>query len=281
MNLNSVELFAGVGGWTIAAREIGYDPLGIEIDESACATRKAAGMRTLRGDVRLCKAVDFPCELLLASPPCQYFSASSPRRKIVSDKPYNVKRRMKWRAYSDEGPDLIDAAFEWARQVYPTYLAFENVPGALAYWNSFALELQDRGYKTWAGILNAQDHGVPQDRARAILMARRDGALCRPPTNTARPTFVWPTIVCNRRSAGGIVLGRSIKGGGTAVSFERAGEIQTFPADFPWQGGVEAKSRQIGNALPPNLGKAILHALSLGAHPRAPGRPLPAPANPC
>ncbi len=46
-----VDLFAGAGGIDLAARELGMDPLGIELDEAACATREAAGLRTLRADV--------------------------------------------------------------------------------------------------------------------------------------------------------------------------------------------------------------------------------------
>ena len=43
-----LDLFAGPGGWDCAATELGLDPLGIEYDDNACATRKAAGLRTLQ-----------------------------------------------------------------------------------------------------------------------------------------------------------------------------------------------------------------------------------------
>lgn len=48
---DAIDLFAGPGGWDVGARELCIDPLGIELDENACATRAAAGLRTLRGDV--------------------------------------------------------------------------------------------------------------------------------------------------------------------------------------------------------------------------------------
>jgi hypothetical protein len=35
----------------IAARDLGLHPYGIELDEAACATRRAAGHRTLQEDV--------------------------------------------------------------------------------------------------------------------------------------------------------------------------------------------------------------------------------------
>lgn len=48
---DAIDLFAGPGGWDLGARELGIDPLGIEFDDNACATREAAGLRTLQGDV--------------------------------------------------------------------------------------------------------------------------------------------------------------------------------------------------------------------------------------
>lgn len=46
-----IDLFAGPGGWDVGARDLGIDPLGVEYDDNACATRNAAGLRTLQGDV--------------------------------------------------------------------------------------------------------------------------------------------------------------------------------------------------------------------------------------
>lgn len=49
--LTVIDLFAGPGGWDLAARELGMDPLGIEWDDAACATRRAAGLSTVQADV--------------------------------------------------------------------------------------------------------------------------------------------------------------------------------------------------------------------------------------
>lgn len=73
-----VDLFAGPGGWDLAARELGFDPIGLEWDPAACATRRAAGLRTMECDVA---AVDLETGWketgvtgLIASPPCTAFS---------------------------------------------------------------------------------------------------------------------------------------------------------------------------------------------------------------
>lgn len=70
-----IDLFAGPGGLDVAVRSLGLDPLGIEFDDSACATREAAGLRTRQADVAALDPTDFaPCEGIIGSPPCPTFS---------------------------------------------------------------------------------------------------------------------------------------------------------------------------------------------------------------
>jgi hypothetical protein len=46
----AVDLFCGLG-WDEAARELGIEPLGIDLDADVCATRAERGLRTLPADV--------------------------------------------------------------------------------------------------------------------------------------------------------------------------------------------------------------------------------------
>lgn len=76
MLTEAVDLFAGVG-WDLAARELGIDPLGIDIDPDVCKTREACGMRTLQADVSTLNPENFrPCMLVIGSPPCPTFSGA-------------------------------------------------------------------------------------------------------------------------------------------------------------------------------------------------------------
>ena len=75
--VTAIDLYGGPGGWDIALKALGVDPLGIEIDSAACTTREAAGLRTLQADVSSLNPLDFtPCDLVIASAPCPTFSSA-------------------------------------------------------------------------------------------------------------------------------------------------------------------------------------------------------------
>jgi DNA (cytosine-5)-methyltransferase 1 len=72
---DALDLFAGPGGWDVGALALGVEPLGIEWDDAACATRNTAGLRTMQADVFELDPLEFaPCRLLIGSPPCPTFS---------------------------------------------------------------------------------------------------------------------------------------------------------------------------------------------------------------
>jgi DNA (cytosine-5)-methyltransferase 1 len=194
-----VDLFAGPGGWDIAASSLGLDPLGVEYDDAACATREAAGLRTLQADV---SSVD-PCQHaplwgLIASPPCQAFSMAgggAGRRALSA---YEDAIKTMWeRGVLAVDPDDLDKACDdprghlvleplrWAIELKPTWIALEQVEPVLPLWQAMARVLRSSGYSAWTGVLSAERYGVPQTRKRAILIARRDGveARCPPPTH--------------------------------------------------------------------------------------------------
>jgi DNA (cytosine-5)-methyltransferase 1 len=49
--------------------------------------------------------------------------------------------------------------------------------------------------------------------------------------------------------------------GAIRVSLEDAAVLQGFPRDYPWRGTMTEKFRQVGNAVPPPLARAVLAAL--------------------
>lgn len=73
-----LDLFAGPGGWSEAARALGIHEVGIELDAAACATRAAAGHETIRADIAAFPVCQFCGRVtgLIGSPPCKLYSAA-------------------------------------------------------------------------------------------------------------------------------------------------------------------------------------------------------------
>jgi len=189
-----VDLFAGPGGWDLAARQLGLDPLGIEWDDAACATRAAAGLRTLQADVAELDPSDYaPCVGLIASPPCQAWSMAGKgggrrdREHVVrclhEMAAGNDTRAEHAEECEDERSMLVVEPLRWALALRPEWIALEQVPPVLGLWSMVAQILGTVGYSTWTGVLEAERYGVPQTRERAILVASRV-AVAHPPVPT-------------------------------------------------------------------------------------------------
>lgn len=189
--LSILDLFAGPGGWDVALKRLGLDPLGVEWDDAACETRKAAGLRTLQGDVGQMDPAGFGrVDLLIASPPCQAWSMAG-KRLGEKDKEHviacahelalgNDTRLKHVEQCEDNRSMLVVEPIRFIRHLRPTFVALEQVPPVLDLWTLFATFLERWGYSVWAGVLEAERYGVPQTRERAILIASRRGPVAPP-----------------------------------------------------------------------------------------------------
>lgn len=187
------DLFAGAGGWDLAAQQLGIYARGVENMPEALATRDAAGLTTIHDDVWTYEP-DGAASGLIASPPCQTFSQAGKGagraaleeiyRAIASGAYRSLTRLRGLGMYvGDERTSLVLTPLHFATTGGYEWLAWEQVPTVLPVWEACAAELRELGWHTWTGVLYAEQFGVPQTRKRAFMLASRSGPVT-PPTAT-------------------------------------------------------------------------------------------------
>ncbi|GAA2141545.1 DNA cytosine methyltransferase [Actinomadura napierensis] len=202
-----VDLFAGPGGLDVAAKKLNIPTVGIEWDASACETRRAAGLYTVEGDVRIYKPSDYPdADVLAGGPPCQTFTvAGTGAGRRALDEVLGFVNRMVDREdreqiekdlanLSDERTGLVLEPLRWALEAIDDErtepykaIVLEQVPAVLPVWEAYAKALEREGYGVDFGLLRTEEYGVPQTRKRAVLIARLGAKSVDLPSPTHRP----------------------------------------------------------------------------------------------
>ena len=181
--VTAIDLFAGAGGLTLAARELGVEVLAaVEHFKHACDTYQqnfingATGTapRLYRKDIRKLSPkallsdlnlVEGQLDILMGGPPCQGFST----------------HRIKDAGVDDPRNDLLLRYFTFVRVLQPRVFVVENVPGLLwprhaEYLKRFNSLAMRAGYRVLKPeVLNARDYGVPQNRKRVFIVGFRSG----------------------------------------------------------------------------------------------------------
>jgi DNA (cytosine-5)-methyltransferase 1 len=193
-----VELFAGPGGLGLAGELAGVRTVGIEWDVNAVATRVAAGLATIHGDVTRYGPADIPGDVLAGGPPCQTFTVagSGAGRVVLANildavKKMGAREAVDPRLLGDERTGLVLEPLRWilaALDAGRPYRAvvLEQVQQVQQVWNAYAEVLRAEGYEVATGVLRTEQYGLPQTRRRAVLVARLDAPVALPaPTHRA------------------------------------------------------------------------------------------------
>jgi DNA (cytosine-5)-methyltransferase 1 len=185
----AVDLFAGCGGLSLGLEQAGFSVLtAVEHDPQAAGTYKLNHPKTnvITKDVRGLTASDLVADrrrrldLIAGGPPCQGFSIKGQRRP---DHPSNV---------------LLEEFVRLVRELRPRAVLVENVVGLTSmlggyYFDRLVTELErisptgTGGYEVEYKILNAVNHGVPQNRRRLFVVALEPGRRWEWPEQTTKP----------------------------------------------------------------------------------------------
>ena len=184
-NLKCADFFCGIGGFHIAARNIGLETVfACDIDDEVRRAYQANFGLLPAADIVSLKAEDVPDhDLLCAGFPCQPFS-------IIGRK----------QGFADPRGTLIFEIFRFVRAKRPRGIILENVKQLSTAQKGKVIrrilrELSLLGYSVDYRVLNALDFGLPQKRERTIVVA----------TWEPFDAFPWPTETGGKRSLGEIL----------------------------------------------------------------------------
>lgn len=176
--MRMVELFAGIGGFRLAAEKRGFRTVWVnDICPRACRVyADRFGDRELRqGDIRDWVGDIPPHELLTAGFPCQPFSSAGKKHGV-----------------RDPRGTLFQIIVEVLRRHEPAFFILENVKRLLTmekgqHFAAILSSLAELNYHIEWRLLNAMDLGLPQNRQRVFLLGvRLPGESCPGPNPLER-----------------------------------------------------------------------------------------------
>lgn len=165
MELRTVELFAGIGGFRIAADRVGLRTVWAnDLDPHAAVVyRDRFGDECfVEGDVAERLDEVPPHDVLTAGFPCQPFSSAGKKRGV-----------------RDPRGTLFSRVVEVVESRRPRFFVLENVKRLLtmergSHFATILASLAAAGYHVEWRLLNAAHFGLPQNRQRVFLVGSRD-----------------------------------------------------------------------------------------------------------
>ena len=187
MRLNTLDLFAGAGGFSAGFSKAGFNIIGaIEVNEKYAKTHDLnfRDSKTIAGDVREWSPKKFSqitgikpkdVDVIIGGPPCQTFSSIG-GAKINSVTKNGLKEDPRNYLYQD--------FYDFVEFFKPKVFIMENVPTMKTKYKGQLFEnllrkIETIKYHADFEILNSVNYGVPQTRKRLFVVGFRSKANCK------------------------------------------------------------------------------------------------------
>ena len=168
--MNHLDLFSGIGGFSLALERVGFTTVGFcEVDPYCrLLLQKHWKGVTIHHDIKKLEAKDIkePIDILTGGFPCQPYSVAGKQKGTNDD-------RYLW-------PDM----FRVIKEVRPTWIIAENVRGIINIQDGMVFEtvctdLESEGFEVQAFIIPAAGVGAPHKRERVWIVgySKHNGSL--------------------------------------------------------------------------------------------------------
>lgn len=183
MALTCIDLFSGAGGMSEGFRSIGIEPIAAleavapfarthQLNFPACATVVAKAEELAPGSFERAANLRTSPDVIIGGPPCQTFSTIG-RAKIRHVSKHDPRH--------DPRNYLYKTFLDYVAYFKPKAFVLENVPqlrtkhkGVL--FDALIGTASEFGYDLHITVLNAAEHGVPQNRKRLFIVGTPPGA---------------------------------------------------------------------------------------------------------
>ena len=174
MKINTIDLFAGCGGFSCGFEKAGYNIISaIEFDKNIAKSyeKNHSSVNVIADDIKNVDNNDTfkfgSADIIIGGPPCQGFSMAGSRiRNGFMDDPRNY---------------LFKHYFNVVKIVRPKIFILENVKGILTIKNGEIFNeikktfenpnnFDGHPYKIQFKVVKARDYGIPQNRERVIIV---------------------------------------------------------------------------------------------------------------
>ena len=156
--MNHLDLFSGIGGFSLAAEVAGFTTVAFCEYDKKCQEgllRNFPGV-PIHKDIKALKGehIEEPITLLTGGYPCQPFSVAGTKKAFEDDR------------------DLWPEMFRIIKEVRPTWVVGENVYGHVALGlDRTLLDLETSGYSTSTFIVPACSVAAKHERQRVVIVA--------------------------------------------------------------------------------------------------------------